>query len=142
MYRIFWVLSLALAASHLIAYAIHRSVLGPAQNREEAFAAILSGKLSIGPDGVVLLPTPWADASPDARAYVTHSPEKTTWVLFVKETHQGDFATGYLFCDKPAKAAAKGVIEINYPNAHSQVAVKVVRIASAYSFEVVAESRK
>ena len=137
MVRIGLVLLLAIGASALVAFLINQGVLAPAKAREDAFDAIQRGQLSPGPDGVAALPAQWQKASLDGKAYVTRSLERTTWVFFLKEKGSGKKIAGYLFCDKPAKAVAEGVIEINYPAAGTKVGVKVVRVATAFSFEVV-----
>jgi hypothetical protein len=148
MLRIALMLAVGIGLSALVAYGIHRNVLGPAQAREEAFDAIQSGQLAAGPEGVVALPAKWAGASIDGKAYVTHSAQHLTWGLFVTERGFGNRFSGDLFCDKPARAVAKGTMEINgpVPAAGDQrgarvepVEVKVVRVLSPWSFEVARE---
>ena len=144
--RVTLLLLAGLTASALIAYSVHRNVLGPAQAREEAFEAIKSGKSVAGPDGIVSLPPRWSTASVDGRAYVTKTPEHLMWVLFITERGFGARFTGDLFCDKPAKAMAKGILEINGPGmapgdprASSRVTsmeVRVLRVLNPWSFEV------
>ena len=137
--RIFVVLLIGLSCSTLMSWSIYRYVLRPAQAREESFAAIRSGELTAGIDGVVLLPSRWAIGSLDGKAYVTRTPERSMWVLFVKERGSGLRLGGYLFCDKPAKAGPKATIDVNYPSIGSTVNVKVLRAMNAYSYEVVNE---
>jgi hypothetical protein len=143
MLRIALMLAVGIGLSALVAYGIHRNVLGPAQAREEAFSAIQSGQLPAGPDGVVALPPKWAAASIDGKAYVTHSAQHLTWGLFVTERGFGKRFSGDLFCDKPA--VAKGTMEINGPIPAAgdargarvePVAVKVIRVLSPWNFEV------
>lgn len=147
MLRIALMLAIGIGLSALMAYGIHRNVLGPAQAREEAFGAIQSGQLPTGPDGVVVLPPKWATASIDGKAYVTHSPQHLTWGLFVTERGFGNRFSGDLFCDKPARAVAKGTMEINGPVPAADqrgarvepVEVMVNRVLSPWSFEVARE---
>ncbi len=137
--RIILVLAIGVGASSLVSWSVYRYVFRPAQAREEAFAAIRSGELTAGADGVVILPSRWAIGSLDGKAYVTRTPERAIWVLFVKERGAGLRLGGYLFCDKPAKAGPKATIDVNYPAIGSQVTVKVLRAMSVFSYEVVNE---
>ena len=66
--RIALLLLIGVGASTLISWSVYSYVLRPAQAREEAFAAIRSGELAVGPDGVVVLPSRWAMGSLDGKA--------------------------------------------------------------------------
>lgn len=135
--RIALLLLIGVGASTLISWSVYSYVLRPAQAREEAFAAIRSGELAVGTDGVVVLPSRWAMGSVDGKAYITRTPERAIWVLFVKERGSGMKLSGYLFCDKPAKAGPKATIDLNYPAIGSQITVRVLRALSVFSYEVV-----
>ena len=143
--RIGLVLAVGIGASALVSYLIHQKVLRPAQAREEAFAALRSGELAPGADGVAILPDKWAIASVDGKAYITGSPNRTLWALFLKERGDGAKFKGYLFCNKPAKTGAKAMVDLQYPatptrgDRHpdgSLITVNVLRVLSPYSFEV------
>src|SRR4051812_21172295 len=104
-----------ITASAAISYAIHRNVLQPAKVREDAFAAVLDGRLKPDEAGVIHLPPEWAPASIDGNVYVTRDTTGSTWALFLQERGTGAQFRGFAFCDRPATARVATNLELRYP---------------------------
>ena len=135
---VIWLL-IGMGGSGLLSWSVHHYLLQPAKAREEAFEAFKSGSLLPGSDGVVVLPARWEMASADGKGYITRTSAQTAWMLFLTEPGRGTTLHGTLFCTVPAKTGARGMVEIDYPKAGSKVEVKVLRVLSPWSFEVVNE---
>ncbi len=140
-----------IAASALLSYAIYRNVLRPARLREDAFAAILDGRLKADAAGTVNLPAEFAAASIDGKAYVTVETTRTLWALFVQDRGSGSTLRGYAFCNQPATARVSTTLELNYPiptrdgaaaatpPAPTKIIVSIKRVLNPVCYEVAHE---
>ena len=137
--RIVLLLAVGIGLSALLSYGVYRQILQPAQSREDAFAAYKSGLLLAGSDGVIQLPPRWAAASSDGKAYITRESSRVGLVLFLKSQGIGKRFSGYLFCTLPGKADAKGIVDLDYPTRGAKVSVRVMRVQTPWSFEVMSK---
>jgi len=149
----FIVLAAGILLSAAVSYNVHRRVLEPAGVREDAFAALLAGRLHPDEAGVVELPARWASASIDGRMYVTRDSAGTTWALYVQERGIGAQFRGYAFCDRPATARVSTNVELRYPvpaiekpdgtkrPAMDRVIVRIKRVLNPSAYEVVSEKK-
>ncbi|HEY7115459.1 MAG TPA: hypothetical protein VH475_02670 [Tepidisphaeraceae bacterium] len=102
-----WALAAALAAALAMAGGCKKSSSSSAAAADERLlhgaAAIASGRVAVGKDGVADLPQTMQSYSSNQKAYVKKEADGTTWVL-LPQSIDGSNVKGLLYCNHPPDA--------------------------------------